>query len=63
MTTCPYCKQQFAAKEMGVELIERFEQAGARVGKVTYSCPRCHYFLVGGETAGQDMGVAAVFQA
>jgi uncharacterized protein YbaR (Trm112 family) len=51
MTVCPYCKKQFAAKEMEIELIEGVDEGGVRLGKVAYSCPHCHVFLSVGESA------------
>ena len=51
MTVCPYCKKQFVAKTMEIELIEGMEDASGRMGKVAYSCPNCHTFLGVGEAA------------
>ena len=52
MTTCPYCKKQFAAKTMEIEIIEGVEEPGMRLGRVAYSCPNCHVFLGLGESTG-----------
>ena len=51
MTICPYCKKQFVAKTMEIEIIEGVDDGGVKFGKVAYSCPNCHVFLGTGETA------------
>jgi len=49
MTVCPYCKKEFAAKNMEKELIAGTGEGSMMLGKVVYSCPNCHFFLGVGE--------------
>ena len=51
MPICPHCKKDFVAKNIEKDLIQGAADGNNMLGKVTFGCPNCHYFLGIGDIA------------